>query len=350
MKKENLRFYIKIRANLGKDAKSICDELKQAMPASAPSLRTVMRWFKHFSNGSERLEDMQRSGRPITATNNYYIRRIESIIEENPYITYDEIKEQTSISIGTIHNIIKSELKLKKLTSRWVPHELSDENRKLRVEICRENLKKISQGKWRLSDIITGDESWFYHRQVGKKQSNASWVKEGERPRTVVRNTQFSPKTMFCIFFKASGPVHISYVDKGKTIDNVYYLNNCVKPIINRINKDRKKSGTKNLKFHHDNARPHVHSRVISHLKANKFIIMRHPPYSPDLAPSDFWLFNYIKDRLDSHSDAESLNKQITRIANSIPIKEYRKTFEKWVERMELCIKAEGDYFEHLIK
>ena len=76
---------------------------------------------------------------------------------------------------------------------------------------------------------------------------------------------------------------------------------------------------------------------------------MEHPPYSPDLALADFWLFNFIKKNLDDHPNAESLNKQIVEIVNSILIVEYKKTFEKWLERMKLCIKYKGEYFEHLI-
>jgi hypothetical protein len=71
-----------------------------------------------------------------------------------------------------------------------------------------------------------------------------------------------------------------------------------------------------------------------------------HPPYSP----SDFWLFDYIKEHLTSNPDAKSLMKQITGKVNSIPKKEYEKTFQEWIERMELIIQNNGDYFEHLIK
>jgi len=45
---------------------------------------------------------------------------------------------------------------------------------------------------------------------------------------------------------------------------------------------------------------------------------MDHPSYSPDLALSKFWLFGYIKERLTSNPDAESLVKQITGVVNSI--------------------------------
>ena len=77
---------------------------------------------------------------------------------------------------------------------------------------------------------------------------------------------------------------------------------------------------------------------------------MRHPSYSPDFAPCDFWLFDYIKARLVTCSDAQSLSNAITRIVGDIDKKEWNKTFDKWVERMELCIKEEGRYFEHLME
>jgi hypothetical protein len=76
---------------------------------------------------------------------------------------------------------------MKKVTSRWVPHELIDKQKHERVKLCRENLAKFHAGSWRLCDIITGDEVWVYHRQIGHKSTNKSWVGEGESPRTSVQ-------------------------------------------------------------------------------------------------------------------------------------------------------------------
>ena len=77
---------------------------------------------------------------------------------------------------------------------------------------------------------------------------------------------------------------------------------------------------------------------------------MRRPPYSPDLALLDFWLFDYIKARLVTCSDAQSLSNAITRIVGDIDKIECHKTFDKWGERMKLCIKEERRYFEHMVK
>ena len=115
-----------------------------------------------------------------------------------------KLKQQHRLSIN---QIIHDHLKLRKLTSRWIPHELSDKNRQLRLEICKENLARISESKIRLNDVITGDESWFYWRQIGKKQSNMSWVGDGQKPKTIVKRGHYEKKNLFCIFFKASDPL-----------------------------------------------------------------------------------------------------------------------------------------------
>ncbi|CAF1127560.1 unnamed protein product [Adineta steineri] len=86
-----------------------------------------------------------------------------------------------------------------------------------------------------------------------------------------------------------------------------------------------------------------------NYLQGEKIKVMAHPPYSPDLAPSDFWLFNYLKRGLDTYPDITSLAKMLPRELRSIPVHEYQKTFEKWIERMKLPIEHHGDYFEHLL-
>ena len=96
--------------------------------------------------------------------------------------------------------------------------------------MCLENLAKFKDGTWRLCDVVTGDESWFYWRQVGKKQSNKSWVAEGEKARTVVKIGRFTLNDLITF-----------------------------KPLVSTLKEQRPMYGTKNLKFHHDNARPHVH-------------------------------------------------------------------------------------------
>ena len=44
--------------------------------------------------------------------------------------------------------------------------------------------------------MITGDESWFNHKQLGRKSSNAAWMRRGDPPPTVTRQSKHTPKTL----------------------------------------------------------------------------------------------------------------------------------------------------------
>ena len=144
--------------------------------------------------------------------------------------------------------------------------------------------------------------------------------------------------------------VRIHSVRKGQTIDHNYYIKNCLKPVINEVRNQEKSSRSKCIKLLHDNGRPHKHRDVIDYLTAEGIEIIPHPPYSPDLSPCDFWLNGYIKNNLSDQPNEESLTEAVCKIVQNIPEEEFRKTFDKLLERMKLCINNNGDYFEHLIK
>lgn len=139
-------------------------------------------------------------------------------------------------------------------------------------------------------------------------------------------------------------------VEIGKTIDHQYYINKWLEPAFSAICKVRKSKCLNNIRLLHDNARPHIHKNVNNFLTEHGIKVIKHPPYSPDLAPCDFWLNDYLKKNLDDYEDEYSLYNAVTKILKNISIEEYKKTFNKWIERMEMCVKNDGDYFEHLIK
>ena len=95
-------------------------------------------------------------------------------------------------------------------------------------------------------------------------------------------------KISFSIFFKSNGPVLIHGVDKGKTIDHNYNIENCLKPIVKEIWKQKRSAGTKSIKLLYDNTRPHTHSDVLNYLTEESILIIPHPSYSLDLAPCDY--------------------------------------------------------------
>jgi histone-lysine N-methyltransferase SETMAR len=350
MTTENFRFYIKVRTALSIPARVIHDELRSVYGDEVPGLSTIERWSKLFRDGREEIEDKARPGRPITETTTENIEQVRLLIDDDPCITIEGIQEQTDLSYGTVQRIISDHLKLRKITARYIPKDLTDLQQAERIRICKENLAKFHQGTWRLCDVITGDESWFRHKQIARKISNKAWVGTGDPPPTVVRGSRFAPRTLLSIFFKSTGPMLIHRVERGQTVDHHYYIDQCLRPLIDEIQRQRPSCGARGIKIHYDNGRPHVHKDVTDYLESEGLTIMEHPANSPDLSPCDFWLFDLIKDNLNDQDDSESLHDAVIDFMNSLNRDEYKKTFEKWIQRMQLCIDNDGGYFEHLMK
>ena len=200
---------------------------------------------------------------------------------------------------------------MRKLSARWIPHDLNPAQKLKRLEYCKKNLKLFDEWQMRLCDIVTGDESRIYHRKIQKKSLNKEWVGPDGTPGTVVKRNQFEKKSMICVFFKSNGHVLVDVLEANKTI--IYYIDKCLKPMIRAPKSQRPVSGLTKIRLLHDNARPHVNSNVRNFLHKKGIKLINHPPYSPDLAPSDFWLFDKIKRRLPSQMTANNVDR-VTKI------------------------------------
>ena len=113
-------------------------------------------------------------------------------------------------------------------------------------------------------------------------------MRRGDPPPTVVRRSRFAPRTLFSIFFKSNGSVFIHRVERGETIDYHYYINNCLRPVVDEIKRQRPSYGTSRVKIHYDDGKPHIHKDASNYLKLEGLTIIPHPPNSPDLSPCDF--------------------------------------------------------------
>ena len=71
----------------------------------------------------------------------------------------------------------------------WIPHLLTEDQKKARVDWCKLMLVKFDMGKSnKVSQIITGDETWIYSYEPERKSQSQVWVLPGESaPTKVVR-------------------------------------------------------------------------------------------------------------------------------------------------------------------
>ena len=161
MEKEHFRFYIQVRTSLGETPTAIHQDLIMFGGDKAISYSTVLKSHKCFKNEKMDIEDEPQKCRPVSKVTEENIALFRSLIEEDPHSTYDEdIQAVLPLSNRTIQTIIIHEhLRLRKLASQWVPHELTSDQKRKRVKFCEENLQRLQQEGSKLGDIITGDET-----------------------------------------------------------------------------------------------------------------------------------------------------------------------------------------------
>ena len=69
-----------------------------------------------------------------------------------------------------------------------------------------------------------------------------------------------------------------------------------------------------------------------------------HPPYSPDLAPCDFWLFPKL--RGSRYETIEEMKEAVMKVIDMLIQEDFHGAFQKLLEQYNKCIAAGGDYFE----
>ena len=112
--------------------------------------------------------------------------------------------------------------------------------------------------------------------------------------------------------------------------------------------KSREQWQTRLWLLHHDNAPAHNALGIRGSLAKNNIAVLEQPPYSPDLAPCDFFLFPKLKEVIKGtrFQDSEVIKTALMRELQVIPEESFQDCVEAWQRRLEMCIRAQGDYFE----
>ena len=198
--------------------------------------------------------------------------------------------------------ILRERLGLRKIGARWVPHLLTDEQKRSRVRLALQVIEKYDKcDPCRLEEIVTGDETWIYHFQPHFKAKNKVWVSsEGDRP-VIACRCKTSNRILYAIFFDSKGPVLQIPVLKGSSVTGKFYRESVLTQLVDFYLKRRPRIRVRGIKLLHDIAPAHKSATVQEYLKETGLDVLDHPPYSPDLSLCDFWLFPRLKEMLTGH-------------------------------------------------
>lgn len=312
------------------DNEDIFNEIQATYGQNSIALRTVQKKTKALREGTFSIFDKERSGRPEI---DHLDQPISEYLDENPYAQTRELAEHFKVDKATIKKILTEHLHMTKMNCRWIPHQLTESLRQIRVETAKEMLSFFENASDRdLNNLYTEDETWIYFDNPHKSM----WVLNSDPPLTFPKPNIASKKVMIAVFWSRNGILSITPCLHGKSFDRKFFLNNVIGDL-SQVRSLRHKI------LHFDNARPHLINEELEELGVTR---LPQPPYSPDLAPSDFFLFGYLKSKLEGcvfASEEEVLEKVID-VLSQIEKDVFQSVYNEWILRLRACIERGGDY------
>ena len=346
---EEQKVVVKFYTLLQKENSEIHSDLVKAFSDDALSLRTVQKWAKLFREGRASTADDPRSGRPVTATTEDNVIKVKHLIDEDPKITKKALMVEVGVSIGSIEEILHNKLNMTKLSCRWVPRLLTSMQRETRRELCNLFINKFDTDTDKfMQSIITGDETWLYAYDPASKESSKEWREKGSSPPIKpMAQKSVRSKVMAAVFFDPEGVIHIEYLERGKFVNSQRYIE-ALANLRNSIRRRRRGKLSSGILLHHDNAPAHRSAATRQVISQHGFEVLPHPPFSPDLAPCDLYLFPQIKKMIKGHrfEGIDELKQAFEAALFSKSPEFFREAFFKWRYRAEKCVEHNGDYIE----
>lgn len=308
----------------------------------------VYSWCKKFNAGRDNVADEHRSGRPSTGATETNIERINSLIREDRRIKIRSIAATVDLSVGEVYKIVHVVLGYHKVCARWVPKQLTDLHKEMRMGISLTHLMRYNmEGDNFLSRLITGDETWVHYATAENKRDSMTWKHIASPP---VRKFKISPsakKIMASVFWDHKGPLLVDFLERGNTVNAEQYCKTLDR-LRQAIRKKRPGLLSDGIILLHDNATPHTASCTRHWLDRYNWEVLDHPSYSPDLAPSDFHLLGPLKRHLSGqHFQADSEIREAVKTWLSTRVPEfYAEGINALVHRWDTCLNKNGDYVE----
>jgi predicted DNA-binding protein YlxM (UPF0122 family) len=123
-------------------------------------------YFKRFEEGRMSVGEDPRPVLPSTSTNDDLVGRVRAVIRGNRRLSVREVADEVGIIRGSCHEMFTEKLKMHRVSEKFLPHLLTEEQKENRVEISQELLANTNDNENFLKNVITGDETWVYGYDV----------------------------------------------------------------------------------------------------------------------------------------------------------------------------------------
>ncbi|QQP57317.1 Putative transposase [Caligus rogercresseyi] len=296
--------FVEDLAKARKTPKEIKTMVDTAFEVSSISQSQIYRISALVKAGKDSSDKRSTNGRWKVRTDDF-IEAVRVYVEADRRVTMEELDIKFETSINTIFHVLHDDLGLSIKSARWIPKMLTEDHKMKRVRCAQAFLKhdfELRLGFWtRFSneDHLNGSR-----RTPPAPEVQASRIKEEQ--------------------------MALSFFDNCTMIFQHYLRGHWY--------------------FHFDNAPCHTANSTKEFLAKKGIKVIDHPPYSPDLAPADFFYLPVMKKMPKGVEIVnKSVQKEWTRVGRAIPEDRFREAFRKWVGRWEKYIRIGGSHVKRFV-
>jgi histone-lysine N-methyltransferase SETMAR len=148
---------------------------------------------------------------------------VREIIRADRRLTIRQVAEDVRIAFGTCQKFLIEDLKMRRVTAKFMPRLLTAVPKDDRMSICTDLRERTQNDPNFMSSVITGDECWAYGYDPETKQISSQWNTASSPGPKKARQVKSNVKTMLIAFFDNVGLVYHEYVPRGQTINKEFY-------------------------------------------------------------------------------------------------------------------------------
>ena len=122
-------------------------------------------------------------------------------MDKDRRVSIETISAQFDVSVGTVHPIIRGELKMWKICAKFVPRVLGEDQKERLCHVSKEIVELINSDPAVLDALVTCHESWIYCYDPETKRQSSQWKHAGSpRPKKARQSKSTHKLLMIRVF------------------------------------------------------------------------------------------------------------------------------------------------------